>query len=144
MSAGACTTRAAIVDAALAWLDTPYHWHARIKGVGVDCAQILLAVFVDELALAPALNVGLYPQQWHLHRGEEIYLQWLRAAGARQVDAPQPGDIAMYRFGRTYSHAAICVGDGEMLHAYYQTGVIVSRSTEAPLAGRAVQYWSIV
>lgn len=32
--------RAAVAQEALAWLGTPYHHHARIKGVGVDCAQI--------------------------------------------------------------------------------------------------------
>lgn len=136
--------RAAIVAEANAWLGTPYHHHGRIKGVGVDCAQILLAVYVDALALAPALDVGQYSTQWHLHRGEEVYLDWLAQAGARQVEQPQPGDIAMFRFGRTFSHSAICVGEGLWLHAYSEAGVIASRLTEAPLEGREVQFWSLI
>jgi hypothetical protein len=37
--------RAAVVKEALTWLGTPYHHHARVKGVGVDCARLLCAVY---------------------------------------------------------------------------------------------------
>ena len=33
-------TRAAIVAEAMSWIGTPYHSHARIKGVGVDLSLI--------------------------------------------------------------------------------------------------------
>lgn len=142
----ALTMREQIAAEALSWADppTPYHHHGRIKGVGVDCAQILLAIYVDALGLAPNLDVGQYSTQWHFHRSEEVYLDWLTQAGARQVQAPALGDIAMFRFGRTFSHSAICVGDELWLHAYVGRGVIVSRLTEAPLEGREVQFWSLI
>lgn len=138
------TARHAIVAEAQSWLGTPYHHHGRIKGVGVDCAQILLAVYCDALHLAPALDVGAYSTQWHLHRGEEVYLDWLATAGAVRVQTPAPGDIAMWRWGRTFSHSGICVAPDEFVHAYVDLGVIQTRLTEAPLQGREVQYWSIV
>ena len=34
-----------VVKEAYSWIGTPYHHQAMIKGVGVDCALILLAVF---------------------------------------------------------------------------------------------------
>lgn len=138
--------REMIVAEALSWANppTPYHHHARIKGIGVDCAQILLAVFCDALKLAPPLDVGEYSTQWHLHRSEEVYLDWLAQAGAKRVDAAQPGDIGMWRFGRTFSHSGICVADGEFVHAYVSLGVVRTNVNEAPLEGREVQYWSIV
>ncbi len=136
-------TRKSVVQEALSWVGTPYHHHGRVKGVGVDCAQILLAVYCDALALAPAMDVGHYSTQWHLHRGEEVYLSWLEKAGAKQVQAPAPGDIAMFRFGRTYSHSAICVGDF-FVHAYVNLGVIQSRLDEEPLVGRPLQFWSLL
>ena len=140
-------TRAAIVAEARTWLGTPYHHHARIKGVGVDCAQILLAVYCDALGLAPPLDLGHYSTQWHLHRSEELYLHWLGKAGARRVQAPeqpQAGDIAMFRYGRTFSHSAIHTGGGRLVHAYMGLGVIESHITEEPLASRDVQHWSIL
>lgn len=138
------TVREQITAEALTWRGTPYHHHARIKGVGVDCAQVLLAVYVDALGLAPPLDIGAYSTQWHFHRCEEVYLDWLDQAGAHQVQTPAAGDIAMFRFGRTFSHSAICVGEGLWLHAYSDAGVIVSRLTEAPLEGRPVQFWSLI
>lgn len=139
-------SRADIVAEARTWLGTPYHHHARVKGVGVDCAQILLAVYADALGLAPSLDVGHYSTQWHLHRSEELYLAWLQQAGARQVEQPEAGDIAMFRFGRTFSHSGICTGGGLVVHAYADTTqqVIESGLHEQPLAGRDVQIWSLM
>ena len=37
--------RQAVVAEALTWLGTPYHHRARVKGAGVDCGQLLAAVF---------------------------------------------------------------------------------------------------
>ena len=34
-----------IVEETKSWLRTPYHHQGAIKGVGVDCAMILIKVF---------------------------------------------------------------------------------------------------
>ena len=137
------TPREAIVAEALTWLGTDYHHHGRIKGVGVDCAQILMAVYCDALKLAPDLDIGFYSTQWHLHRSEELYLGWLERAGAQRVQTPAPGDIAMFKLGRTYSHSAIWLGE-QYIHAWHDAGVILTRPGEEPLAGREPQFWSVI
>lgn len=134
---------------ARSWLGTRYHPHARIKGVGVDCAQILVGVF-HAAGLVPDLDLGDYSIQWHLHRTEEVYLQWLQASGAKRLpdgQAPQAGDVGVWRFGNTYSHGGIVVEGGAVpliVHAYIRRGVIASHTTDDPLAGRAHCYWSII
>lgn len=138
--------RAAIVAEARTWIGTPYHHHARLRGVGVDCAQILIAVF-EACGLVRNVQVGDYAREWHMHRSEEMYAEWLDVYGTR-IEDPQPGDVALFRFGRTFSHGAIIVGgalatDLEMVHAYVNRGVIGSRLTEDPLQGRPVQFWRI-
>lgn len=138
--------RSAVVDEALTWLETPYHNHGRVKGVGVDCLQILLGVYVDALKMRPPIDIDNYAPQWHLHRSEELYLQGLESAGALPVQSPALGDIALFKFGRTFSHAAIVVEEGAdplMLHAYIGAGVIRTRGSEFPLSGRPVRYFTL-
>lgn len=141
--------RQAVVDEALSWVGTPYHSHARIKGVGVDCAHILAAVY-ETAGLVPAVELGAYPAQWHLHRSEELYTQRLAQLGAEQLPAgfpPLPGDLGVWRFGRTFSHGGIVIEGGAnplVVHAYIGRGVIVSRLNEDPLAGREHSFWSVI
>ena len=134
--------RAAVVAEAATWLHTPYHHHARIKGVGVDCAQLLLAVY-PALGLANPADPGFYPVDWHMHHSQEIYMHCLQAAGAVRTSVPLPGDIALFKFGRCYSHGAIVVEGGLLVHAYLGRGVIVSRASEEPLDGRLVLHWTL-
>jgi hypothetical protein len=62
----------------------------------------------------------------------------------KRTTEPKAGDVALFRFGHTYSHGAIIVdNDLACIHSYVGRGVIMSRPHEDPLAGRPVLYWSI-
>lgn len=142
--------RQIVAAEARSWLGTPYHHHARVRGVGVDCAQLLAAVF-EACDLVPPQHLGNYPAQWHLHRGAELFLERLQAAGARRVQTPATGDVGVWRYGRAFSHGGVVVGHGGagggvplVVHAYIQRGVVLSLATDDPLAGRECQYWSVI
>jgi cell wall-associated NlpC family hydrolase len=109
-------TRAAIVAEAKSWLDTPYHHRARLKGVGVDCAQLPAAVY-EAVGLIPNLQPE-YSPQWMMHRDEERYLEWVRPY-VREITRKKllPGDFVMWRFGRAYSHSAIVIDPPVVIHA---------------------------
>jgi cell wall-associated NlpC family hydrolase len=140
--------RQAVVKEALTWLGTPYHHHARVKGVGVDCAQLLCAVY-EACGLVPHIDPGNYAHDWHLHRGEEVFIGWLERVGARELlapDWPAPGDVVLFRYGRAYSHGGVVVesrGELAVVHAYLMRGVIRSRLNDEPLHGREVKFWSV-
>lgn len=148
MNVDEAEARGRVVVEALSWRNTEYHHHARIKGAGVDCANLPAAVF-ESTGLVPPQDLGDYSPQWHLHRNEELYLQALERAGARRLPdgvLPQPADLVVWRFGRTYSHGSIVVSGGpdpEVVHAYIGRGVILSRFSEAPLSGRLYTCWSL-
>lgn len=127
---GCMAPRDRVVAAAMGWVGTPYHPHGRIKGVGVDCVHLLCAVY-EEAGVAPHCDPGDYPRDWHQHRNEERYLSGLVCNGAREVDDPQRGDIVMWRFARTFSHAGIYIGDDMVVHACVGMGVIVSGMSES-------------
>ena len=112
-----------VVAEAKTWLQTPYHHHADVKGEGVDCAMILVRVY-GECGLIPEIDPRPYPQDWHLHRDAERYLGWIEKY-ADKVDAPEPGDIAMFQFGRCVAHAAIVIEWPIVLHALAQHREVV-------------------
>ena len=142
---GQMLKRLELTTEAMTWLGTAYHHHARLKGVGVDCAQLLCAVY-EACGVVPHVEPE-YPHDWHLHRSEELYIAWLERCGAREVQTPAPGDVALLRFGRTWSHGGIVVEASAesvmVLHAYLGRGVIASRLSEAPLEGREPRFWSL-
>ena len=96
--------------AARAWLGTPYHHAADVKGAGVDCAMLLVRVYVD-LGLVEAFDPRPYTRDWMLHRNEEKYLGFLLAR-ARMVEAPGVGlgDVILFKVGRCFAHGGIVTG----------------------------------
>lgn len=134
--------RADVVASALAWRNTPFHHGGRVKGVGVDCLQLLIAVFSD-VGLVADVDPGPYPWDWHMHKSEERYLMGI-AQHAVQTSDPQPGDIALFKFGKCVSHAAIVIDWPRVVHAYFGQGVVeTDAETGAELAGRLHSFWTV-
>ena len=121
---------------------TPYHHHAKVFGCGVDCVHLLIAI-CEASGCTRSFDPGNYACDWHIHRSEEIYVHRLVSHGAREVEVGQPGDLALFRFGRTFSHSGLLVGNDQVIHAYIGRGVILTRLTEEPLADRPVRYWTL-
>ncbi len=93
--------------------------------------------------------MGPYSHQWHLHRSEERYLDWVERFG-REVarDEAQAGDFLVWRFGRTYSHGGILIDDRRIVHAYGQAGKVIldDSLTQAELKNRPVKaftFWPL-
>ena len=117
-------TRAAIVAEALTWEGTPYLSHCRIKGVGTDCAQLPASIFA-EVGIIPPLN-PTYTDDWMMHRDEEKFLDFV-LPHAREIDEAdlQPGDLVIWKFGRTFSHSAIVLDYPTVLHAVIKGGAVI-------------------
>ena len=141
--------RAAVVAAARSWIGTPYHHAADVKGVGVDCAMILVRVFCD-LGLVEPFDPRPYTRDWMLHRDDERYLGFLLAR-AREVAEPSAGDVILFRFGRCFAHGGIVIARTPLtiVHAFAPARVVleeeVARNAElAERLGRAkfASYWA--
>jgi len=128
-----------IVEIAKTYLRTPYHSGAKIKGVGIDCGQLLIAVYEDAGILQPGdCNPGYYSPEWHLHRSEEKYLYWVQKY-CNPVEVPQEGDAVLFKIGRCVSHGGIFIGNNKIIHAYVGMGVIISDMYEALLRDKKGQ-----
>lgn len=132
--------QAAIVAEAESWLGTRYHHAACVKGAGVDCAMLPVRVFCD-LGLVPAFDPRPYPHDWMLHRADERYLGWVERF-ADKVDAPAPGDIALFRVGRCLAHGGIVISPDLMIHADLHAGR-VERCEIRRWADRLGGFWRL-
>jgi cell wall-associated NlpC family hydrolase len=133
--------RAAIVAEAYSWLRTPYVHLGDIKGVGVDCAMLLVRVY-QAVSVVPQFDPRPYEAEWFLHRDEERYMAGLEKY-AHRVQTPALGDIGLYRFGRTASHGAIVVSDDLLIHAYRPHGNVELIERRA-LEDRFDNWWSVL
>lgn len=134
--------RQAVVAQAMQWLGTRYHHQARMLGHGVDCAQLLCAVY-EAAGVVDPIDPGNYPRDWHMHKSEERYLLWLAKVGAVFEPNPKAGDVAMFRWGKTWAHGGIFVSPTEVVHAYIKSGVILTKLTEEPLASRPQCFFTL-
>ncbi len=132
--------RAAVLAEARSWLGTPFHHAQATKGRGVDCAMLLCSVF-SVVGLVPAIDPRPYPPDWHLHRDAERFLGQI-AEHACRVHTPEPGDIALFRYGRCVSHGAIIENEEYMIHAWIEARAVV-RSERRALAMRQDSCWSV-
>jgi len=141
--------RAAVVAEARSWIGCPYHHMGTIKGVGVDCAQLVLCVF-SNVGLVQNFATGSYPPDWHLHRESERYLAIISTlAGPIEREAARPGDVVLFRFGRAFSHGAIITEWPQVVHANRRDGAVVYGDLErdTDLTGRPqvfFSYWARV
>ena len=140
-------TREAAIAEARTWLGTPYHHRARIKGAGVDCLLLLHEVYVragvfEAVGIDPqTIVIPEYPADIMLHRSEETYLEGIRQYAA-EVAVPEPGNIALWKFGRIYSHAAIIVDWPTVIHAYRPEKIVsLGDVSIGEFVGRAVKFF---
>jgi len=122
--------RAAVIAAAREWIGTPYHHAADVKGVGVDCGMLIVRAFIDT-GLCAAFDPRPYEADWHLHRAEERYLGFVLK---RCIEIPRPnlGDIAVFRYGRCYSHGGIVtrLAPFTIIHAFRSASCVVEEDVE--------------
>lgn len=136
--------RAAVLEEALTWRGTPFHDNAEIKGVGADCAHFVHAVYFNAGIIGDQ-HVEKYSPQWMLHRDEERFLSYvLKVSSEVPLDALQPADLVVYKFGRCYAHGAIVIDwPRSVIHAWKQANcVLISGPCEGNLIGRRMRGFS--
>lgn len=117
-----------IVECARSWIGTPYHHQARLKGVGVDCAGLVIGVARELGIVASDFDVSGYsrkPDGWSFLSWADEYMTRI---SLQQMEA---GHCIVVRFGRHPQHIGI-VGDYlhgglSIIHALVGKGVIETR-----------------
>jgi NlpC/P60 family putative phage cell wall peptidase len=109
------TTAADIVAEAEAWLGTPFHWQASLKGVGCDCKGLIWGV-ARELGLPEAASLYAQIADYGARVPVETLLAGLQATLTRTAFA-QPGDVLLFRMAGRPQHLGLHAGD-RVIHTY--------------------------
>ena len=121
----------AIVEAARAWLGTPYRHQCSVKGAGTDCLGLLRGVWRDVIGPEPE-TVPNYSRDWSEPQGEEAL--WAAAIRHLVPKAPEdeaPGDVLLFRMQDrgVAKHLGIAAEIGDrptFIHAYSGHAVVES------------------
>ena len=113
-------TRPAIVAAARAWIGTPYHHQASLRGVGCDCLGLVRGVWRDLVGPEPE-PMRPYTPDWAEAGGAETLVELgERYFGDVAGSAWRKGDVLLFRFFESApaKHVAIATDEGRMIHAH--------------------------
>ena len=115
-----------VVAAARAWLGTPYHDQASLRGTGCDCLGLARGVWRDVVG-AETLRVPPYSRGW----GEIGSREVLADSAARVMIRIDPatagaGAVVLFRMraGTIIKHVGILTGPDSFIHSYERLGVI--------------------
>jgi len=97
-----------IVTEAREWIDTPFHHQACVKGVGVDCIQLVVGV-LDSLGVKVSVPKG-YAREPDGTLDRELFRR------LKPIDM-QEGALLLFRIRSNPQHVAIATKDG-MIHSY--------------------------
>lgn len=120
------TPRAAVVQAARAWLGTPYHHQARLKSTGCDCIGLVIGVS-RELGLVPAcFDICGYSR---MPDGKNLMAQAAEHMTHINWEDARPGDVVVVSFDAEPQHFGI-LGDYRhgglsIIHAASNTGRVI-------------------
>lgn len=120
--------RAQVVAAAREWVRTPWKHRSAALGSGVDCARLLLEVGVRS-KMVERFDPKFYTHDWHHHRNEERFIEALSERMVEVESAGEPikergrefsvlpGNVLIWKNGRTFSHGAIVSEWPMVVHA---------------------------
>ena len=149
-----------IVQEARSWIGTPFRHQAKVKGHGVDCAQLIIGVgeACNELAMDDQVwrrfrGYGRLPNPRHMldamntfmcniDLGDHAPTDWPLLAAAGYV---WPGDVVWLSWREDLPmHCAILGWAGErptIIHALYDIGKCVEHGYVAEWPERAHSWW---
>lgn len=132
-----------IVTEAESWLGTPYHHQAKLKGVGVDCCNLILAI-AENCDIVEPIELEPYSLQWHLHSRSEMMLSLLERYNCTKLEVDlddptdwTPGSILCLKYGRACSHLALVLPELNILHAAIDFGKVVKQPISEQIVDRA-------
>lgn len=127
-------TRFQLVEEARTWAGTPYRHQGRVKGVGVDCAGLIVCVM-------RALGLPAIDMEGYARRPDGTLLDHVRS----QTDAVAPGeheagDIVVFHWDRQPVHLGMLTGAESVIHSYAINRKVVEHDMDDRLRRAVAAY----
>lgn len=129
-----------VIAEARSWLKTPYQHQAMLKGVGVDCVGLVVAVGLATgvLDITPQ-QIARYAGYGRLPNPRKMG-EYMRKHLIPVTD-PQPGDIMWIQWRHDLPmHLAIITNAG-MIHAFSDPKEVVEHRINQQWRNRVNSYW---
>lgn len=137
---------AALQQSADGWLGTPFHGHACVRGVGVDCIHLAAAILTECGHLPAVPDFGPYNLDGGHHEDASKVTDWLKASPRFHLcwrvpfQTPggsylMPGDVLCFRLGRVPWHVGLFIGGKDFIEVHQnlaRTGKAELRNVEEP------------
>lgn len=141
------STREDVAAEARAWLGTPFVHQARLRGIGCDCAGLLIGVARSLGIVAPEFDVTAYPRS---PDGQSLLAhcdRWMRRITQAEMGI---GDVIVIRWANDPQHVGILAGylhgGLSMIHAYGTPdgkGSVIEHRLDANFLRRIVQAYRL-
>ena len=122
---GVSDVRVDICQYAKEFLGNPYVWGGTSLTKGADCSGYVLSVFKKYGVSLPHSSVAQ-----------------AKCGTTIKVSEAKPGDLIFYGNGKSINHVAICIGNGQVIHASSpKTGIKISNiSYRSPIKAVRILY----
>lgn len=140
-----------VVIAARGWVGTPYLHQHRLKGVGVDCGNLVIAAGLEagvipwtEEAWAPFVGYGRTPNPAHMTKAMETFLEPLMIR-PMPAELPPDGSVAWMGWRSNLPmHLAILATHGgrrTIIHAYDRARKCAEHGFDQEWPARVISWW---
>ena len=122
-----------VVAAARAWLGTPYHDQASLRGVGCDCLGLARGVW-REVVGAESFPIPPYSRDWGETGPREVLAESARRLMLEiSIENVSSGALILFRMAphAIAKHVGILTAPDRFIHAYERLGVIEEVLTPA-------------
>jgi NlpC/P60 family putative phage cell wall peptidase len=122
-----------IIAAARAWLGTPYHDQASLRGTGCDCVGLARGVWREVVGPEP-FPLPPYSRDWGETGSRELVAEVARRMMIEvSVTEAGPGAMVVFRMmpRAIAKHVGILTAPGSFIHAYERLGVIEQPLTQS-------------
>lgn len=130
-------TRKEICDKALEYLGTKFVHQGRLKGVGVDCAGLVVGV-AKELNLFKEEVIDLKGYS-RVPDGNTLYQTLINGTSKeKNINDLKYGDIILFRFTNFPQHVGIYMPNNKLIHSYESIGKVVIHDLDNKWKNRIV------